>query len=93
MNIRKATLLLFLRYKDNFILTSELKTLCEKAILEIENYPIDKLSRWLGYIQGYLCFTNQTTTKCERDISRPLFHKAYTNEGFDIPITFNTKES
>lgn len=92
MNTRKATLLLFKRYKNKFILTDDLQKLCEKGIIEIDTYPIDKLSRWLGFIQGYVCSTNQTTIKLERDISRPLFHKAYQREGLEIPITFDTKD-
>ena len=60
-------------------------------IEEIENYPIDKLSRWLGFIQAYVIFTNQTTIDIERDFSRPLFHKAYQNENIEIPLSFSTR--
>ena len=60
-------------------------------IEEIENYPIDKLSRWLGFIQAYVIFTNQTTIDVERDFSRPLFHKAYQNENIEIPLSFSTR--
>lgn len=91
MNIRKATEICFKRYNDDFVLTDSLKELVEKALLEINNFPIDKLSRWLGFVQGYVIFSNQTTIDNERDFSRPLFHEAYKNEKIKIPKSFKTK--
>lgn len=92
MTIREATELLFKRYLTVFTLNEELEILSRKAIEEINNYPIDKLSRWLGFIQGYIIFTNQSTVDIERNFSRPLFHKAYEYEGLFIPKRFSTKE-
>lgn len=93
ITIRKATLLCFKRYLNEFNLNEDLKILVEKAILEIDNYPIDKLSRWLGFVQGYVIFSEQTTIDNERDFSRTLFHKAYKNENIDTPKSFSTKEN
>lgn len=41
------------------------------------NYPLDKASRWLGYVQGVLIFQGYLTTERERNFSRPLFQQAY----------------
>jgi hypothetical protein len=38
-----------------------------------EPYPLMKLNRWLGYIQGVLICHNVTTVEAERDWTRPLF--------------------
>ena len=45
--IRDATKTLFERYLNEFNLTSNLKELSIEAIDKINDYPIDKLSRWL----------------------------------------------
>lgn len=39
-------------------------------------YPIDKASRWLGFVQGILIAKKLTTVKDERNITRPWFKKA-----------------
>ena len=88
--IREVTKLLFERYLNQFELSEELKNLVLKALEEIHVYPIDKLSRWLGFIQAYVIFTNQTTVDIERDFSRPLFHTAYKNENIKIPSSFSS---
>lgn len=35
--------------------------------------PLNKLNRWLGYIQGTLIALEVTTVQTERDWTRPLF--------------------
>jgi hypothetical protein len=35
--------------------------------------PLNKLNRWLGYIQGTLIALEITTVQAERDWTRPLF--------------------
>ncbi len=59
---------------------------CEN-ILENKNWSIDRLSRSLGFLQGVAIERGYTTISIERDFSRPLFHKAYTNESTEIPTT------
>lgn len=44
--------------------------------VEAEKWPIDKLSRWLGFIQAVLVMRGVTTVKRERDLTRPLFTQA-----------------
>jgi len=86
MTIRKATLIMFERYLNEFdIEDTNITNLINVGIENIDNLPIDKLSRWLGYIQGYLIFNNKTTVDIERNISRKYFHEAYENENINIP--------
>lgn len=39
----------------------------------VRDYPLMKLNRWLGYIQGSLISSGVTTIAAERDWTRPLF--------------------
>lgn len=82
--VRDATKECFQRYLD-FKLDEGTLELCKKAIQEAQTLPIDKLSRWLGYVQGIAIERGLSTVQRERDYTRPLFHKAYKNEGTDIP--------
>ena len=90
INIREATKDLFIRYLSDFKLTEELIILAEEGINNIMEYPLDKLSRWLGFIQGYIIFSGQSTVEIERDFSRPKFHNAYKEDGINIPKSFDT---
>lgn len=89
MNLEEATKLCFKRYLD-FDLTDNERILVEEAING--KYPIDKLSRWLGYIQGCIISRNLTTVEIERNFSRPIFQKAYENEGIEVK-SFSTKKN
>jgi hypothetical protein len=53
-----------------------LRWMCRTALEHIEEYPIDKTSRWLGFVQGILVIRGFTSVQAERDFSRPLFHAA-----------------
>lgn len=53
--------------------------MCETARTNLGSWPIDKVSRWLGYVQGCLTFVRLIDVGEERDFSRPLFHAAYDN--------------
>ena len=62
--------------------------MCETLLQNIDEYPEDKVSRWLGFIQGCLSMREVISVDEERDFSRPLFHAAYAQQGIDIPETF-----
>jgi len=62
-------------------ITGMLETLEEN----IDIWPPDKSSRWLGFIQAYMIKENHITIQEERDFSRPLFHNAYKKLGYNIP--------
>jgi len=48
-----------------------------ECLLNIRTMQIDKLSRWVGFIQGVLAANGLLDVDEERERTRPLFHKAY----------------
>lgn len=64
-----------------------LQWMCDEAMGNAESWPVDKLSRWLGFVQGVLTANNVITVKVEREFSRPLFHAAYRNAGMLVPAS------
>lgn len=90
MNIRKATKILAERYIDlikpveNEHDNKHLYKMANSIIVNIDDWTIDKLSRWLGYIQYGVINNGLTTINKEREFSRPLFHSAYKNEKLKI---------
>jgi hypothetical protein len=87
-----VTIILFRRYIEIIEKIEDGETkitlnwMCQTAIAN-SHYPIDKLSRWLGFVQGVLFTTGHISIVEERDFSRPLFHAAYKAEGLEIPPT------
>jgi len=51
----------------------------------------DKLSRWLGYIQGVMSVYNLIDVEIERNLTRPLFHKVYADMGIEKPESITAK--
>lgn len=53
--------------------------MCETMVnnLKDDDYPLDKASRWLGYVQGCLVMKGMLNVDEERDFSRPLFSPHY----------------
>ncbi len=66
---------------------SHLRWMIAECINEIETYPIDKISRWIGFVQGVLTMKGILDTKAERDRTRPFYHEAYKTMGIAIPQT------
>lgn len=58
--------------------------MCEQAQSHLTDWPLDKTSRWLGFIQGCLTVRGVLSVQEEREFSRPLFHAAYRAQG-DCP--------
>jgi len=65
--------------------------MAKRAKLHIDVWPIDKLNRWVGFIQACVVMHGMTTVGIERDITRPLFHSVYTKQGIAIPDTASFK--
>lgn len=58
----------------------------EKVVENCETWPADKTGRWVGYVQCLLIEVEQcTTVDNEREFTRPMFHRMYTEQGIDIP--------
>ncbi len=70
---------------DRYLSLENLAWMCAHAIEHAANLPIDKISRWLGCVQGCLGTRGHIDLGVERDISRPLFHAAYRRDGIKIP--------
>lgn len=97
--VRSATLVLFARYEalirqeqrsaeandDPRLSLDNLVWLCERARQPDLGLPIDKLSRWLGFVQGCLAMRGLISVDEERDLSRPLLHDAYRKAGERVP--------
>lgn len=94
MTVKDATIICIVRCKAQLEAFNQGGTTVHElqmchVLLENVQWPIDKLSRWLGYIQGYIIAKGYSTVAIERAFSRPLFHEAYKNEGIEIPKTLD----
>lgn len=54
--------------------SQHLINLCNEVIENHQKYPFDKLSRWMGFVQGVLAFNGLVSVEEERDYSRPFLH-------------------
>ena len=97
--IAKSNLILFKRYENIInvynqggekICIQELN-MC-KYMIENIYLPIDKQSRWIGFIQKGIIDKNLTTVDEERNFSRILFHNNYKEMNISIPKTINLKD-
>jgi len=97
--IAMSNLILFKRYRNIInvynqggekICIQELN-MCEYMIKNID-LPIDKQSRWIGFIQRGIIDKNLTTVDEERNFSRNLFHNNYKEMNIKIPKTINLKD-
>jgi hypothetical protein len=70
---------------------SHLRWMLETLEENINDYPTDKISRWIGYVQGVMAMKGLISVKAERDRTRPLFHDAYSAMGQSIPPTLSNK--
>lgn len=57
-----------------------LEWMCKEIIIHGEDMSEDKISRWLGFIQGCLAMRGMIDVDEERDTSRALFPKQETRE-------------
>ncbi len=102
MTVQEATVEILKRYKGILLddatmdlihvsgtSTSHLIWMCKTAIDHADSWPVDKLSRWLGFIQGVMTMRGMISVQEERDLTRPLFHAAYEEEGREPPDSFS----
>jgi hypothetical protein len=66
---------------------AHLKWMCRTALEQGHTWPVDKLSRWLGFVQGVMAMYGWISVDEEREVSRPLFHAAYRDGGQACPPT------
>ena len=51
----------------------------------VDDWPIDKTNRWIGFVQGILFSEGLLDLDEERDFTRPIFHDYYKRNGIEIP--------
>lgn len=65
--------------KDNPLVLPHALWMCNNALDYYKHYPnsypLDKFSRWLGFVQAILVLHKVTTVEMERNITRPWFTK------------------
>ena len=61
-----------------------LRNMCLTIISNVDTWPIDKTSRWLGFIQKSLIDLDLTTSSRERKFTDELFDRAYRDSGIDF---------
>jgi hypothetical protein len=59
--------------------------ICEQGVAQAHVLPLDKISRWLGFVQGCLAMRGLSDVDVERDETRPIFHRAYERCGIIPP--------
>jgi hypothetical protein len=68
---------------------SNLKWMLETCIDDIDTMPVDKTSRWIGFVQGVLAARGFLDVNEELDRTRPFFHDAYMAMGLVTSETQN----
>jgi len=71
--------------QDSRLSLENLLWICRQGEREADILPLDKISRWLGFVQGCLAMRGLIQVDEERDVSRPIFHKAYREAGITVP--------
>lgn len=66
---------------------TNLHWMLDKCLEELYFFPVDKLGRWVGFVQGVLALSGFLDVDAERDRTRGIFHAAYTETGQVIPAT------
>lgn len=61
-------------------------------ILNNQNMPCDKVSRWIGFIQGCMSMKGYLDVDSERDFSREYFHAYYQQHNMSIDIVEHKQE-
>lgn len=54
--------------------------LCDEVIKHGDQYPFDKLCRWMGFIQGILAIQGLIDVDVERKWSRPILHSLHEHQ-------------
>jgi hypothetical protein len=55
----------------------------------VEEWPVDKTNRWLGFIQGTMTVYGILDVDEEREFTRPLFHDYYKKNNIKIVKTLD----
>jgi hypothetical protein len=64
-----------------------LRWLLNRVIEKIDTYPLDKIGRWIGFVQGVLAMSDNLDVDAERDRTRARMQAAYLATGQEVPET------
>ena len=87
--VSDAHMTLLARYAEmsRAVKATDLESACTRAVNDVISESPFVCGLRIGNIQGILCARGITTADAERDISRPLLHKAYEEIGIRPPET------
>lgn len=72
---------------DNRTCPANLRWLLNRVIEEINTFPLDKIGRWIGFVQGVLAMSGDLDVDEERDRTRARMQAAYAATGQVVPAT------
>lgn len=58
----------------NFTSADHLRWMCREILHHIKTMPVDKMGRWVGFIQGVMAANGVLDVTAERDRTRPFFN-------------------
>ena len=67
--------------------TPHLRWMLNHCLGHFMEWPVDKTSRWIGFVQGVMACRGLLDCNEERDRTRPFFHEAYKATGQAVPKT------
>jgi hypothetical protein len=70
---------------------AHLRWMCAELLGNIRVFPVDKMGRWVGFIQGVMVCHGALDVDTERDRTRPLFEDAYAHmkRAFRVEVIVN----
>lgn len=72
---------------DNDTSFYHLRWMMNRCMENLFTWPLDKISRWIGCVQGVMRCRSVLDFGAERDRTRPIFHEAYKAMGYQVPET------
>jgi hypothetical protein len=70
--------LLGLEFGEGKLSGSHLRWMCGEVLRNIKTMPVDKMGRWVGFIQGVMACNGLLDVDAERERTRPIFTAAYS---------------
>ncbi len=68
-------------FKSYYHRSVSVKNLCKTAIERVDDFTVDKHSRWLGFVQGILYSEGLLDLDETREFTRTLFQEVYVRHG------------
>lgn len=70
---------------DYSLVSDRLRDMMVVMLENVDDWPIDKTNRWIGFIQGVMWTRELIDIDEEREFTRPLFHSYYESHGIEKP--------